>query len=133
MPKEPRVRTLIESQHVKCSETLLKSARQNFCHFFFIIQQKNKLKKFSFSSIWNLYTVSEHIDTQWNVLSLSKSECLTKAIQMQIPQNQKIFSEFLLAFPASTSNLECFKREVAPQRLFVSQIIDGKKPSYLNA
>ena len=34
MPKKPRVRTLKESQHVKDSEKLLKSARQNFCHIF---------------------------------------------------------------------------------------------------
>ena len=38
MPKKPRVRTLMDSQHVKGSGTLLKSARQKFC--------------FSFSSLW---------------------------------------------------------------------------------
>ena len=34
MPKKPRVRTLMDSQHVKGSQTLLKSAQQNFCHTF---------------------------------------------------------------------------------------------------
>ena len=34
MPKKPHVRTLMESQHVKGSETLLKFARQNFRHIF---------------------------------------------------------------------------------------------------
>ena len=34
MPKKPRVRTLMDSQQVKGSETLLKSARQCFCHIF---------------------------------------------------------------------------------------------------
>ena len=34
MPQKPRVRTLIDSQHVKGSEKLLKSARQYFCHIF---------------------------------------------------------------------------------------------------
>ena len=34
MPKKLRLRTLKESQHVKGSETLLKSARQNFWHIF---------------------------------------------------------------------------------------------------
>ena len=34
MPKSPRVRTLMENQHVKVSERLLKSARQYFCHSF---------------------------------------------------------------------------------------------------
>ena len=30
MPKKPRVRRLMDSQHVKGSQTLLKSAQQNF-------------------------------------------------------------------------------------------------------
>ena len=34
MPKKPGVRTLIDSEHVKGSETLHKSARQYFCHIF---------------------------------------------------------------------------------------------------
>ena len=34
MPKKPRVRTLVGSQHVKRSETLLKSAWQSFCEIF---------------------------------------------------------------------------------------------------
>ena len=42
MPKEPRIRTLMESQHVKGSETLLKSAR----HIFFEI----------FWSLWNSFS-----------------------------------------------------------------------------
>ena len=34
MPKKPRVRTLMDIQHVKGSETLLNSARQYFRHIF---------------------------------------------------------------------------------------------------
>ena len=34
MPQKPRVRTLIDSQQVKGSEKLLKSARQYFCQSF---------------------------------------------------------------------------------------------------
>ena len=33
MPKKPRVRTLMDSQYVKVSERLLKSARQSFVKF----------------------------------------------------------------------------------------------------
>ena len=32
--KKPRVRTLMDSQHVKASKTLHRSARQSFCHVF---------------------------------------------------------------------------------------------------
>ena len=34
MPKKPHVRTLMDSQHVKESETLLKSLSQYFCQIF---------------------------------------------------------------------------------------------------
>ena len=34
MPKTPSVTTLMDSQHVQMSETLLKSGRQYFCHIF---------------------------------------------------------------------------------------------------
>ena len=34
MQKKPSVRTLMDSQHVKVSERLLKSARQYFSHIF---------------------------------------------------------------------------------------------------
>ena len=52
---------------------------------------------------------------------------------MQLSQNQKIFPDFFPAFPKSTYHLEHFEKEDEPQRIFVSEIIDSKKPGYLNA
>ena len=69
--------------------------------YFIISMKKNQLEKFSLSSIWNLETVRLHIDTRWKVFSLSKSECLTQPIQMQLSPNQKLFSEFFSPFPKS--------------------------------
>ena len=66
-------------------------------------------------------------------MSLSKSESLTHPIQIQLSQNQKIFSRFFSAFPKSTSNFEYFEEEDEPQRLLISEIIDFKKRAYLNA
>ena len=40
MPKNRRVRTLMDSQHVKGFETLLKSPRQYFCHIFCSFRKK---------------------------------------------------------------------------------------------
>ena len=40
MIKKPRVRTVMDSQHVQVSETLLKSARQYFCHIFWSLGKK---------------------------------------------------------------------------------------------
>ena len=54
MPKKQRVRTVMESQHVKVSQRLLKSARQYFCHIFSIIREGYQLHEFCGSSMWNL-------------------------------------------------------------------------------
>ena len=52
------------------------------------------LEKFGFGSIWNHEIVCSDIDTRWQEFSLSKSECLTEPIEMQISPNRKTFSEF---------------------------------------
>ena len=40
MPKKSRVRTLMDGQHFKGSETLFKSSRQYFCHIFWSVWKK---------------------------------------------------------------------------------------------
>ena len=37
MPKKPRFRTLMDSQHVERTERLLKSARRYFCDIFWLL------------------------------------------------------------------------------------------------
>ena len=51
----------------------------------------------------------------------------------QLLKNRKIFSEFFSAFLKSTQKLEYFEKEDDPPRFFVSEIIDCKKRSFLNA
>ena len=46
MPKEPRIRTLMESQHVKRSETLLESGEKYFSHIFDHSEKKIRTKNF---------------------------------------------------------------------------------------
>ena len=46
MPKKPRIRTLKDSQHVKGSETLHKSARQYFSLIFWSLCKKISSKNF---------------------------------------------------------------------------------------
>ena len=46
MPKKPRVRTFMDSQHVKGSKRLLKSARHYFCHFFWSLWKEISSKIF---------------------------------------------------------------------------------------
>ena len=40
MPKKPRTRTLMDGQHVKGTERLLKSGQQIFCHIFLSLWKK---------------------------------------------------------------------------------------------
>ena len=51
---------------------------------------------------------------------------------MQLSQNQEILSDFLAEFSKYTSNLEHFEKEDEPQGLFISEILDCKKPGYFN-
>ena len=53
------------------------------------------------------------MDFQWQVFSLSKSECLTKPIQMQLSHNRKTVAQFFSAFAKSASNLKDFERRLA--------------------
>ena len=68
---------------------------------FFDNFEKNQLEKFCFLSIWILETVCKHTQTWWQVFCLVKSKCLTQSIQMQLSQNQKVFSLFFATFTES--------------------------------
>ena len=133
MPKKPRLRTLMDSQHVKGSETLHKSAQQYFCHIFWSLWKKISSKN-------SVLVVSENFRLFVNILKpddkyfLSvKYEPLTQTIQMQLHRHQKIFAQFFSAFPESTKDFEYFETNDEPQRLFRSEIINCKSQGYLNA
>ena len=58
MSKKPRVRTLVGSQHVKGSKTMLRSAQHIFVMFFDDFEKKPARKILSLNSISNLQTFS---------------------------------------------------------------------------
>ena len=62
MPKNPHVRTLMDSQDVKSSKTLLKTARQYFCHIFWSLWNKISSKNC-------LLVVSEYLRLFLNILT----------------------------------------------------------------
>ena len=83
----------MDSQHVKESERLLKSARQYFCHIFWSLRNE-------ISSENSVLVVSDILRLFVNILtpdfSLIKSECLTPPIQIAIiSKSKKIFPIFL--------------------------------------
>ena len=101
MPEKPRVTTLMDSQHVKLSETLLKFSRMYFCDIFWSLWKKISSKN-SLLEISEILRLFVNILTPDDKHSLSKSECLTQPVHIQLSQNQKIFWNFLSAFPKST-------------------------------
>ena len=98
MPKKPRPRTLMHSQHVKRSKTLFKSSRQYFWDIFWSVW-KEISSKISVLIVTQILRLFVNILTPDDKYSLSKSECLSRPIQMQLSQNQKIFTEFFSGFP----------------------------------
>ena len=70
MNRKTRIRTLINSQHVKGSETLLKSARQYFCHIFWSLW-KNMSSKNSLLVVFEILRLFVNILTPDEKYSLS--------------------------------------------------------------
>ena len=70
MPKKPRVRTLMDGQHVEGSETLLKSARRYVCHIFGALRQKVSSKK-------SVLVVSKILRLFVNILIPHEKYCLS--------------------------------------------------------
>ena len=70
MPKKPSLRTLMDSQHVKGSERLIKSARQYFFHIFWSLGKKISSKN-SLLVVSQILRVFLNIMTQDDKYSLS--------------------------------------------------------------
>ena len=58
--------------------------------------------KNSFLEVSEILRLFVNILTPDDKYSLSKNECLTQPIQMQLSQNLKVFSPLFSAFPKST-------------------------------
>ena len=69
MNRKTRIRTLINSQHVKGSETLLKSARQYFCHIFWSLWKEISSKNsfLEVSEILRLFVNILRLDDKYSL------------------------------------------------------------------
>ena len=76
MPKEPPIRTLMESQHVKVSETLLKSGQKYFCHIFWSLWKKKLSSKNSVSVVSIILRLLVNILAPNDKYSLSVKACV---------------------------------------------------------
>ena len=101
MPKKPRLRTLMDGQHVKMCERLLKSERQYFCHVFWSLWQEISSKSFAL-------LLSEILVVFVNILTPDDKYSLSVKVSVQCNQVKwnylkikKLFSEVFSPFSES--------------------------------
>ena len=97
MTKKLRLKTLMESKHVKGSERLLKSARQCFFQTFWLLWNEISSNNFFLVKSKILRLFLNILTPIWQIFSLSKSECLTQPTQIQLAPNHKNISDFFLS------------------------------------
>ena len=99
-PKSPVSEHLWTVKILKGLKHCLHLHRSIFVIFFDNSERKSAPKTIflKYLKSWDCF---QNIDTRWEVFSLSKSECLTQPIQMQLSNNQKKCSEFFSSFPES--------------------------------
>ena len=132
MPKKPRVRTLMERQHVKVSETLLESSQQELCHIFFSIWKSFSSKKI-FLVVSQIFRLSVNVLPPNGKYSLSvKMSVWRIQFKCNFLQNPK---RFLVFFSISDIYIKfwTFSKKPEAHTVFISEVIDWKNRRYLNA
>ena len=116
MPKKSHVRTLMNSQHVKRSETLLKASQQYFCHIFWSLWKKSSSKNYSL-------VVSELLRLFVNVLIPNDKYCVSVKASVQrnifkcnFLEIQKYFLNSFLHFHSLHEILNTLKKEMSLRR-----------------
>ena len=82
------------------------------CHIFQSFWEIESGKNVSDSDMWDLMTVSKHIDC-WCKYSFRYRESFPQLGQMELSKNQTNFSEFVAAFLTSPSNSKYFEKKMA--------------------
>ena len=90
-----------------------------------------ELEKVCISLIWNLKTVFNTL-TADNKYSRCNVHNFAQQVQTPLPQKQKTFWEFFIAFLKWAWNLEHFEKKDEYPSLIISEIIDCERGVYLN-
>ena len=133
MLKMPRVRTVIDCQHVKGSETLLISAWQYIFDIFGSIWEKITSKTYVLvvSEILRLFVNILTPDEKYSLSVKEKDSC--NQFKCNYLQRKKHFLNSFPHFRKLHKIWNPLKKKDKPQRLFVSEIINCKKRAHLNA
>ena len=113
MHKKPRVRTLMDSQHFKGSETLLKSEHQQFFYIFWLLWK-------DFSSENSVLLVTEVLRLFLNTLTPANKNSLSvkvsvwrKQFKYNYLQKQKCFFNFFPHFWSLHQILNIFEKNMS--------------------
>ena len=128
---QSRFRTPFDSEHVKASQTLMKSAWQHFYHTFCLLLAKYSWNKFLlviFQPL-GLFVKTLIADDKY---SLRNGEKLQEPIQMQLFKNLKTFSQHFAQFVQSTSKLKHFEKKDDPRSVCILEVTHCERHRYTN-
>ena len=119
-----------DSEHDNGSQTLLRSARNNFYTTIPLMSDgtsRNRLVLVRSEVLGQLVNTltADYKHSAWN------RENLPQQVQTQISQERKTFSGFFIAFLKCTLNLEYFENKDQSHSLSVTEIINSETSSYL--
>ena len=130
MSKKSRVRGLLNKPHGKPAKPLSKSAWEHLYHIHWSLPSKLSWKKSLCLTCQILGLLANTLATNEKYPVLNRDN-LTIAIQMQLSQKPKTFSQFLGAFFKSTINSKYFEKHMAT-RDFVFPIYGLRKRGQIN-
>ena len=126
LSKKCPFRTWFDSQHVKVSQTLVKSSREQFYQIYpslweKIIWKMSRLSQFEISGEFlNSWTPDDKY-------AVPAAENLRFPIQMQLSSKENIFSRFFVQFMESTSNFKHFLSEELRHTSCISEITNCQR------
>ena len=124
--KKHRFRNSFENQHVKESESLVKSSKEHFHHIFSSLWETLvwKISPLVICEILGLFPNTLTANDKFPVLDFGN---LSSPIQMELYLNPTIFSDLFLSFLESTSNFYHFEKKHDRHTYFISEIIDCER------
>ena len=124
MSKKWRLRGPFQKQHDKRVQTLLKSERQHLSQNHWSLSGELSCRK-SLYVIWKILSLLVNTVTADDKYSLLYRDNLTQPIQMQLCQEQNIFSEFFSERVKSSLTFEHFQKNDYPKSWCLSEIKDS--------
>ena len=131
MSKRPSFIQRFDRKHVNGTQTLLRSARNQYPTNLPLIWERRSRKSFALVRFELLLQFVKTLTADYQYSRWNR-ENLWQQVPMHISRKLNTFSGFFIAFLKSTLNLEYFERKDQSQSLSIKEIINCKTGSYLN-